>query len=85
MIEENPTSQRWKDICEIKDEQTQSRVELEKQVYSYETEINKLRKEVEEVKKDILSMKFVQKSIKRAREDEWSRCNTAWSGMQEGF
>ena len=71
MIEENPNSQRWKDICEIKDEQTQSRAlkryvfELEKQVYSYETEINKLRKEVEEVKKDILSMKFVQKSIKR--------------------
>lgn len=60
-------------------------VELEKQVYSYETEINKLRKEVEEVKKDILSMKFVQKLIKRAREDEWSRCNTDWSGMQEGF
>ena len=25
MIEVNPTSQRWKEICEIEDEQTQSR------------------------------------------------------------
>ena len=38
MIEVNPTSQRWKEICEIEDEQTQRRAikryvfELERQV-----------------------------------------------------
>lgn len=87
MIDVNPTSQRWKEICEITDENTQHRAlkryvfELEKQVHSYEAEISNLKNEIKGIKKGVLSMKFVQDAIKRARRYE----NTDWSGMQEGF
>ena len=63
MIEVNPTSQRWKEICEIEDEQTQSRAikryvfELENKVSSYETESSNLRKENYDMRKNILSSK----------------------------
>lgn len=91
MIEVNPTSQRWKEICEIEDEQTQSRAikryvfELENKVSSYETESSNLRKENYDMRKNILSSKIVEDEIQKAREDEWRKYNTDWSGMQEGF
>lgn len=91
MIEVNPTSQRWKEICEIEDEQTQSRAikryvfELEKQEHSYEAEISNLRKENYDMRKNILSSKIVEDEIQKARKDEWRKYNTDWSGMQEGF
>lgn len=91
MIDVNPTSQKWKEICEITDENTQHRAlkryvfELEKQVCSYEAEISNLRKEIKGIKKSVLSMKIVQDAIKRARKNEWSKCNFDWNGMQEGF
>lgn len=91
MIEVNPTSQRWKEICEIEDEQTQSRVikryvfELENKISSYETESSNLRKENYDMRKNILSSKIVKDEIQKAREDEWRVYNTDWSGMQEGF
>lgn len=90
-IDINPTSQRWKEICEIEDENTRSRAlrryvfELEKQVHSYEAEISNLRKENKGIKEGILSTKFIQDEIEKAREDEWRMYNTDWSGMQEGF
>lgn len=91
MIEANPTSQRWKEICEIEDEQTQVRAikryvfELENKIHSYETESSNLRKENYDMRKNILSSKIVEDEIQKAREDEWRMYNTNWSGMQEGF
>lgn len=91
MIDVNPTSQRWKEICEIEDEQTQRRAirryvfELENKVSSYETESSNLRKENYDMRKNILSSKIVEDEIQKVREDEWRKCNTDWSGMQEGF
>ena len=91
MIDVNPTSQRWKEICEIEDEQTQSRAieryvfELENKVSSYETESSNLRKENYDMRKNILSSKIVEDEIQKAREDEWRKYNTDWSAMQEGF
>ena len=35
--------------------------------------------------KNILSMGIVKDAIQKAREDEWRKYNTDWSGMQEGF
>lgn len=87
MIDVNPTSQRWKEICEIEDEQTQSRAikryvfELENKVSSYETESSNLRKENYDMRKNILSSKIVEDEIQKAREDEWRKYNTDWSGM----
>lgn len=51
MIDVNPTSDRWKEICEITDEKSQNRAlrkyvyELEHKVHAHETELEKLRKE----------------------------------------
>lgn len=91
MIEVNPTSQRWKKICEIEDEQIQIRAirryvfELENKISSYETESSNLRKENYDMRKNILSSKIVENEIQKARDDEWRKYNTDWSGMQEGF
>lgn len=91
MIDVNPTSQRWKEICEIEDEQTQRRAirryvfELEKQLRSYETELNNLRKEVKEAKEDILCMKIVTEEIQKIVKDEYQKYNTDWGSMQKGF
>lgn len=91
MIDVNPTSQRWKEICEIEDEQIQIRAirryvfELENKISSYETESSNLRKENYDMRKNILSSKIVEDEIQKARDDEWRKYNTDWSGMQEGF
>lgn len=91
MIDVNPTSQRWKEICEIEDEQIQIRAirryvfELENKISSYETESSNLRKENYDMKKNILSSKIVEDEIQKARDDEWRKYNTDWSGIQEGF
>ena len=91
MIDVNPTSQRWREICEIADEDSQNRAlrryvyELENKVHSYEFELKTLRKENKQVRKDILSIKIVQDAIKKAENEEFSRCNTDWSGLQGGF
>ena len=91
MIDVNPTSQRWKEICEIEDEQIQIRAirryvfELENKISSYETESSNLRKENYDMRKNILSSKIVEDEIQKAKDDEWRKYNTDWSGMQEGF
>lgn len=91
MIDVNPTSQRWREICEITDEDSQNRAlrryvyELENKINSYESELKALREENEQVSKDILSMKIVQDAIKKAEHEEFSRCNADWSGLQGGF
>lgn len=91
MVDVNPVSQRWKEICEITDEQTQRRAvkryvfELEKQVHFYETELNNLRKEVKEAKEDILCMKIVTEEIQKIVKDEYQKYNTDWGSMQKGF
>lgn len=91
MIDVNPTSQRWREICEITDEDSQNRAlrryvyELENKVHSYESELKTLREENKQVRKDILSMKIVQDAIKKAEHEEFSRYNTDWSGLQGGF
>lgn len=72
MIDVNPTSQQWREICEITDEDSQNRAlrrylyELESKVHSYESELKALRVENKQVRKDILSMKIVQDAIKKA-------------------
>ena len=38
-----------------------------------------------QVRKDILPMKIVQDAIKKAKHEEFSRCNTDWRGLQGGF
>lgn len=91
MIDVNPTSQRWQEICEITDEDSQNRAlrryvyELKNKVHSYESELKTLREENKQVRKDILSMKIVQDAIEKAEHEEFSRCNTDWSGLQGGF
>lgn len=91
MIDVNPTSQRWREICGITDEDSQNRAlrryvyELENKINSYESELKALREENKQVRKDILSMKIVQDAIKKAEHEECSRCNTDWSGFQGGF
>lgn len=91
MIDVNPTSQRWREICEITDEDSQNRAlqryvyELENKINSYESELKTLREENKQVRKDILSMKIVQDAIKKAEHEEFSRCNTDWNGFQGGF
>lgn len=91
MFDVNPTSQRWKEICEITDEDSQNRAlrryvyELENKVHSYESELKTLRAENKQVRKDILSMKIVQDAIKKAEHEEFSRCNSDLSGLQGGF
>lgn len=91
MVDVNPTSQRWREICEITDEDSQNRAlrryvyELERKVHFYESELKTFREENKQVRKDILSMKIVQDAIKKAEHEEFSRCNTDWSGLQCGF
>lgn len=91
MIDVKPTSQRWREICEITDEDSQNRAlrryvyELENKINSYESELKALREENKQVRKDILSMKIVQDAIKKAEHEEFSRCNNDWSGLQGGF
>ena len=78
-------------ICEIEDEQIQIRAirryvfELENKISSYETESSNHRKENYDMRKNILSSKIVENEIQKARDDEWRKYNTDWSGMQEGF
>jgi hypothetical protein len=46
---------------------------------------NSYKQENKQVRKDILSTKIVQDAIKEAEHEEFSRCNTDWSGLQGGF
>ena len=91
MVDVNPTSQRWREICKITNEDSQNRAlrryvyELENKVHSYEHELKILREENKQVRKDILSMKIVQDAMKKAEHEEFSRCNTDWTGLQDEF
>lgn len=91
MVDVNPTSQRWREICKITNEDSQNRAlrryvyELENKVHSYEHELKILIEENKQVRKDILSMKIVQDAIKKAEHEEFSRCNTDWTGLRDEF
>lgn len=91
MIDVNPTSDRWREICEITDEDSQNRAlrryvyELESKVNSYESELRQLRKENKQIKKDILPTSIVKEAIDKARHDVYAEDNTDWSGLQNGF
>nr|DAJ72830.1 MAG TPA: hypothetical protein [Caudoviricetes sp.] len=91
MIDVNPTSDRWKEICEITDEKSQNRAlrkyvyELEHKVHAHETELEKLRKENKKIKDDLLSIEFIKEVIATVKSEAHSECNQDWSGLQEGF
>ncbi len=86
-----PTSERWREIAEEKDENKQSRM-LRKYVYDLEHqvglemhELKRLRKENKQLKNSILSLKVVKEAIREAKSEVYKECNTDWSGMQGGF
>ena len=86
-----PTSERWREITEEKDENKQGRMlrryvyELERQVGSEQSELERLRKENKKLKKDILSLGVVKEAIREAKSEAYRDCNTDWSGLQGGF
>lgn len=86
-----PTSERWREIVEEKDENKQDRMlrryvyELERQVDSEQSELERLRKENKKLKKDILSLSVVKEAIREAKSEAYRDCNTDWSGVQGGF
>ena len=90
-IDLEPTSKRWKEIIEEKDERTQGRMlrkyvyELERQVASEKYALYRLEKENEELKKSILSLKIVKEAIREAKSEAYKDCNTDWSGYQGGL
>lgn len=90
-IDVEPTSERWKEIVEEKDENKQGRMlrryvyELERQVSSEQSEFERLRKENKKLKKDILSLSVVKEAIREAKSEAYRDCNTDWSGVQGGF
>lgn len=86
-----PTSGRWREIVEEKEENKQSRMlrkyvyGLEHQVESEMYELKILRKENKQLKNSILSLKVVKEAIREAKSEAYKECNTDWSGMQGGF
>lgn len=86
-----PTSERWREIVEEKDENKKGRMlrryvyELECQVGSEQLELERLRKENKKLKKDILSLSVVKEAIREAKSEVYRDCNTDWSGLQGGF
>lgn len=90
-IDIEPTSERWREIVEEKDENKQGRMlrkyvyELERQVGSEQSEIERLRKENKKLKKDILSLGIVKEAIREAKSEAYKDCNTDWNGLQGGF
>lgn len=90
-IDVEPTSERWREIVEEKDENKQGRMlrryvyELERQVDSEQSELKRLRKENKKLKKDILSLSVVKEAIREAKSEAYRDCNTDWSGLQGGF
>ena len=71
-IDVEPTSERWREIVEERNEITQGRMlrryvyELERQVGSEQSELERLRKENKKLKKDILSLGVVKDAIREA-------------------
>ena len=59
--------------------------ELERQVGSEQSELERLRKENKKLKKDILSLGVVKEAIIEAKSEAYRDCNTDWSGLQGGF
>lgn len=90
-IDVEPTSERWREIVEERNEITQGRMlrkyvyELECQVGSEQSELERLRKENKKLKKDILSLSVVKEAIREAKSEAYRDCNTDWSGLQGGF
>ncbi len=86
-IDVEPTSEKWREIIEEKDENKQSRMlrkyvyELEHQVGSKTYELERLRKENKKLKKDILYLEVVKEAIREAKSEAYKDCNTDWSGM----
>lgn len=85
-----PTSEKWKDIVNTKDELSQARkinryvYDLERQVSSQTSEIKKLTQELERIKKQVLKLDLVVEAVNKARSDTYRDCNTDWSGFQGG-
>ena len=88
--EVEPTSERWRDIVNTQNEISQSRkirayiYELEHKVDRQESKIKDLQRENEKFKKQILSLDVVKEAIREARNDEFEKYNTDWSGFQGG-
>ena len=86
-----PTSDKWREIANIQDENSQSRAlanyvyDLEQKVYSQESALVRLRRENKEYKKEILSLSIVKDAINNAKSEAYKDCNTDWSGLQGGF
>lgn len=85
-----PTSKKWKEIMGIKDEISQGRkinryvYDLENKVYSQASEIKRLTRELEQIKKQVLTLDIVKEAIREAKDEVYRDCNTDWSGCQGG-
>ena len=85
-----PTSKEWKEIMNIKDEDSQSRCinryvyDLENQINFQELEIKSLNNELKKIKKQVLALDLVVEAVRKAKSEAYSDCNTDWSGFQGG-
>lgn len=93
-----PTSERWREIVEEKDESKQGRMlrryvyELERQVGSEQSELERLRKENKKLRKsiqDILKIGCIKEEVDKQVSDAENRVsaiyNSDWSELQGGF
>ena len=86
-----PTSERWNDILNTRNEITQARMirtyiyELENKVRSQESEIKRLKEKNKKFKKQVLSLDIVKDAINEAKSEAYRDCNTDWSGFQGGM
>lgn len=94
----SPTSERWKEIVNMVNENAQGRAirryvyELERKISSQEAEIRELKRkneQCEQYRKDVLSLDFVKEAIeeavRKAEDEVFDRYNTNWSGFQGGL
>lgn len=85
-----PTSKEWKEIVNTKDELSQARkinkyvYDLEHKVSYQEEKIRRLNSELQTMRKQILSLTWVQEAVRMAKSDAYHECNTDWSGFQGG-
>ena len=57
---------------------------MEHKVSYQEEKIRRLNSELQTMRKQILSLTWVQEAVRMAKSDAYHECNTDWSGFQGG-